>query len=364
MDESEISPSSAETEYYNPIYFNENASVWRSFLWRNHNDSDHCVLIQSTMPSKVDDTGFQLLFSALYFIVWFSAILGNLCVIYVVTLKQVTLSSVRSVFICSLAISDILMSLTSLPTTAITIFTRDWVFPQLFCKFMGVFQGGSIFVSSFHLTAIAVDRFILIRHPGTEIINFSRAVLIVIFIWFLGYFFALPLGIFSSAVVYTPFCGLFCDEICSVCYLLIGRIINKQIAKRKAQQVLLEENQQRLDSRKSRSSRLMTAMVGGLVLAWLPLNLINLWRDFSSDDQSQSEWYSLIFAGCHVIAMTSAAWNPIFYSWFNPQFRDTLKTAFGRKPLRRLSKRSTRGNSFKRTLIDTKPKNDKNDAVL
>lgn len=41
------------------------------------------------MPSKVDDTGFQLLFSALYFIVWFSAILGNLCVIYVVTLKQV-----------------------------------------------------------------------------------------------------------------------------------------------------------------------------------------------------------------------------------------------------------------------------------
>lgn len=46
MDESEISPSSAETEYYNPIYFNENASVWRSFLWRNHNDSDHCVLIQ------------------------------------------------------------------------------------------------------------------------------------------------------------------------------------------------------------------------------------------------------------------------------------------------------------------------------
>ena len=62
--------------------------------------------------------------------------------------------------------------------------------------------------------------------------------------------------------------------------------------------------------------------------------------------------------------MTSAAWNPIFYSWFNPQFRDTVKTAFGRKSLRRLSKRSARRNSFKRTLIDSKPKNESKNVSL
>lgn len=34
---------------------------------------------------------------------------------------------------------------------------------------------------------------------------------------------------------------------------------------------------------------------------------------------------------CHVVAMTSAVWNPIIYSWFNPLFRDTVKTAFKKK---------------------------------
>lgn len=100
---------------------------------------------QNSFPEKVDITTFQLLFSMLYALVWFCAIAGNLCVIYVVTLKQVSLSSVRSVFICSLAVSDIFMSLTSLPVTAISIFTRDWVFPPIFCKLIGVFQVGSGF---------------------------------------------------------------------------------------------------------------------------------------------------------------------------------------------------------------------------
>lgn len=68
---------------------------------------------------------------------------------------------------------------------------------------------------------------------------------------------------------------------------------------------------------------MMLSMVMGLVLAWLPMNLINLYRDFDNSEKS-SPWFSLIFAFCHVSAMTSAVWNPIIYSWFNPQFKETL----------------------------------------
>lgn len=67
-------------------------------------------------------------------------------------------------------------------------------------------------------------------------------------------------------------------------------------------------------------------MVLGLVLAWLPLNLINLSRDFNG----VTAWFSTIFAFCHVIAMTSAAWNPVIYSWFNPQLRMALKSIMAR----------------------------------
>lgn len=71
---------------------------------------------------------------------------------------------------------------------------------------------------------------------------------------------------------------------------------------------------------------MMIAMVGGLVLAWLPMNLINLWRDFVPSNNF-STWYTLIFATCHVVAMTSAIWNCVIYSWFNPQFKETLLEA-------------------------------------
>uniref|UniRef100_A0A914DEM0 G-protein coupled receptors family 1 profile domain-containing protein n=1 Tax=Acrobeloides nanus TaxID=290746 RepID=A0A914DEM0_9BILA len=253
------------------------------------------------------------------------------------------------------------MSLTSLPVTAITIFTRDWVFPSLFCKLIGVFQGGSVFVSSFTLTAIAVDRYFLIRYPARQTLSYGTAVTIVMLIWIFGYACASPAGILSIIDVYYAsdyhqYCGIFCEEkwpdfdgnrmrktygtsvliiqfglpllISSICYWMIGRIIREQLEKRKKHQTLLESNQQKLENRKSRSSRMMIAMVGGLVLAWLPMNLVNLYRDYFLDSIHPS--YSLIFAGCHVVAMTSAVWNPIIYSWFNPQFRSTLKNAFAR----------------------------------
>ncbi|KAI6180908.1 G-PROTEIN-RECEP-F1-2 domain-containing protein [Aphelenchoides besseyi] len=306
--------------------------VYRNFLWRHH--SNHCDLIQKEYPEKVDQLRFQILFS--FFI--------RYCL--------VSMSNVRSVFICSLAISDLVMCLTSLPITAVSIFTRDWVFPAVFCKLSG---GGSIFVSSFTLTAIAVDRYVLIRNPAVSKIDFNRAMASVFAIWLLGYSFALPVGVFSKVSSYKPLCGLFCDEswpdtheesgtshmrktygllvliiqfglpviISSLCYWSIGRIISRQIKKRHQQQVLLQDNQTRLSNRKNRSNRMMVAMVGGLVFTWLPFNFINLWRDFAASE-FLSTWYTLIFAACHLIAMTSSVWNFVIYSWFNPQFKETL----------------------------------------
>uniref|UniRef100_A0A8R1HQG5 G_PROTEIN_RECEP_F1_2 domain-containing protein n=1 Tax=Caenorhabditis japonica TaxID=281687 RepID=A0A8R1HQG5_CAEJA len=71
---------------------------------------------------------------------------------------------------------------------------------------------------------------------------------------------------------------------------------------------------------------MMIVMVVGFVLAWMPLNAVNLYRDLFGI--STTKWYSTVFALCHVCAMCSAVLNPIIYSWFNPQFRTSITALF------------------------------------
>jgi len=105
--------------------------------------------------------------------------------------------------------------------------------------------------------------------------------------------------------------------------------------------VILQESKDRMKSQKSKTNLMMATMVrgifekivsmffqvAGLVLAWLPMNLINLWRDLNNENSVNDEelinidntkqlessiesgantaWFSLIFAASHSIAMTS-----------------------------------------------------------
>lgn len=70
--------------------------------------------------------------------------------------------TVRTVFVGSLACSDLLTAMTSLPVTAVNLFTEVWPFPAFVCPSVGFMQAFSIFQSSFTFTAIAVDRFLVI----------------------------------------------------------------------------------------------------------------------------------------------------------------------------------------------------------
>ncbi|GMR48081.1 hypothetical protein PMAYCL1PPCAC_18276, partial [Pristionchus mayeri] len=330
----------------------------------------NCSSIQELSFESVDLLWVRLPFSFLYFVVWLCSLVGNSLVLYIVIFAQISLS-VRSVFIGCLAVSDILMSLTSLPITAFTTFVREWIFPNFFCKLINVFQGGSVFVSSFTLTAIAIDRCILVRHPSTEIINYTRAINIVLLIWLLGYSLALPLGIFSEAVKYDGFCGEFCEEnwpdyraesgysrlrraygfavlilqfafpvvISTICYAAISRVMNEQLARRRGHQ-LLPDAEHRLLKKKNRANRMMVYMVGGLVFTWLPLNLVNLYRDFF-DITSFGAWWSMVFASSHVIAMMSGVVNPVIYSWFNPVFRIAVENLIRRCAWCRFEPRET-----------------------
>lgn len=116
----------------------------------SENNESICFPIQQQYPDLVDNVGIQAIFGVLYGIVMVLGLGGNALVIYSVGFKRINFN-VRNVFIISLALSDIMIGVTSLPMTAISIFSREWLFGRIICRCIGFIQGSSIFISSFTL---------------------------------------------------------------------------------------------------------------------------------------------------------------------------------------------------------------------
>ncbi len=182
-----------------------NSTNWN----QSFDDNATCVTIQEAFPDFADRLEIQIFFGFLYTVIWILGVTGNLLVIYVTGYKRLSFT-VRTVFILSLACSDLFIACTCLPMTAILIFSRNFIFPPFFCYPISFIQGLAVIVSSFTLVAIAIDRYFLIIHPTKDIINYSRAKAMVFLIWVLGTITALPLLLYTKVVTYDGYCGYFC----------------------------------------------------------------------------------------------------------------------------------------------------------
>lgn len=122
------------------------------------NKKNTCSSIQTQDPDLVDQVPIQAIFGVLYGVVMVLGLGGNALVIYSVGFKRIHFN-VRNVFIISLALSDIMIGVTSLPMTAVSIFSREWLFGRIVCRCIGFIQGSSIFISSFTLaTTVEISK--------------------------------------------------------------------------------------------------------------------------------------------------------------------------------------------------------------
>lgn len=103
----------------------------------------------------------RIIFCLIYSLIFFLGVFGNFCVIFAL-IKFKNLRTVRNLFILNLSISDIFVCFLSLPITAYQILYKKWIFSEILCYLIPVMQGSSIIISTFTLTLIAVDRFVLL----------------------------------------------------------------------------------------------------------------------------------------------------------------------------------------------------------
>lgn len=286
-------------------------------------------------------------FYCIYILIFVVGICGNVLVCYVV-FRNKSMQTVTNFFITNLGLSDILLCTLAVPFTPLYQFMRKWVFGRVLCHLVPYAQGVSVYISSFTLMAIAIDRFFVIIYPFKPRLQVKVCFFIILSIWLTGAMLTLPYGIFMRLTP-DPEDGrrYYCEEkwpgedsrrtfsfststlqfvvpfsIISFCYMRVCcKLRDRARAKPGAKSVKKEEMERK---RTRRTNRMLISMVVIFGASWLPLNLYNLVMDFFIQ-AANWKYANAFFFLSHAVAMSSTCYNPFLYTWLNENFRKEFK---------------------------------------
>lgn len=194
----------------------------------------------------------------------------------------------------------------------------------------------------------------MIVYPTRESLQLIGAIGILVCIWLLSIGMASPLFIYKTVHIYKlpeilhqygykviTFCvenwpvkeGRFYFSVFALCLQYLVPIIIVSAAyiriyyKLKNRiPVLNVQTAQRSDHRERRMKRtniLLISIAAIFGICWLPLNLFLLYTD--AMEIRKSENLLIVYAICHLIAMSSACANPLLYGYLNENFRKEFK---------------------------------------
>ncbi|CAJ0950907.1 unnamed protein product, partial [Mesorhabditis belari] len=315
-----------------------------------------CIPMQSFIKDKHNihdvtaDVYVKTIFIILYSFLFLFGLLGNGGVVLAMCGNR-RLRSARNIFLLNLIITDLLLVLTAVPVTPWYALTKDWQFGSAMCHLVPLSNSCSVFVTSWSLTAISIDKFLHIMDPTKAPVSKRQASFITTFIWSVStlinypYFLSFDLvdGGYYVKEGEAPLCGRFCDEtkwasdsarqlygtivmllqfvvpmlIISFCYFMILNKVARDSIIQNAQFCHSLSQKQRIDAvnRKKRVNYILIGMVATFIICWLPLTVVNILKDYKKEPdflKSQPFFFPL---GAHVIAMSLVLWNPLLFFW-------------------------------------------------
>ncbi|CAK5023190.1 unnamed protein product [Meloidogyne enterolobii] len=295
---------------------------------------------EAILAQGIDDltswAAVQCAIAAAYGCLFLLGLLGNGSVLLAFAQNK-RLRSTRNLFLLNLILTDILLCLTAVPVTPWYALTKDWAFGPLMCRLVPLSNSCAVFVTSWSLCAIALDKFLHIIDPTRGQFSLRTAATITFVIWIISTLLNIPYllsyklvnGDYYVPRNSTPFCGQFCDElnwpddtqrrlygtgvmlfqfvlpmaIITYCYWRILRKVHKDMIVQNAQFSQSLSNTQRTDAlnRKKRVNYILIGMVIAFIGCNTPITAVNL-----------PFLWPLI---AHVIAMSAVIWNPFLFFW-------------------------------------------------
>ncbi|GMT30216.1 hypothetical protein PFISCL1PPCAC_21513, partial [Pristionchus fissidentatus] len=178
--------------------------------------SKECVAYSVMKPDPSNHPIALLVVIPLYISVFVLGLAGNLGLIFA-TLRHKSLQTVQNIFIVNLGISDVILCLLSIPLTPVTHIVKEWFFGEILCKAIGGVQAIGVFIATFSLCAIAIDRYFrLVIAPGRPLRK-DYAIRITVLLWVVSILVSTPyvynMGMFRvNRMNGTRICGKVCTE--------------------------------------------------------------------------------------------------------------------------------------------------------
>ncbi|XP_013382905.1 rhodopsin, GQ-coupled-like [Lingula anatina] len=270
-------------------------------------------------------------------------IFGNTSIL-LMFLKFKNLRSTTNLFIMSLNVSDLMLAVFGCPMSGISSFALKWVFGDVGCVLHGFMMYFAGLSEMYCLTAIAIDRYIVIAKPLlAPAITQTKALIAIVACYVGGLMFAMAPLFGWSKYTYEgagTTCGIdwitkrpqdvsFAITILIACYLtpvgiMLFCYLNIYLTVLSSTRSGTWDKQSSIAKRNARLERkmaLMTvAMLGNFLLCWTPYALVSCIATFGDP-------YSMPLLLVHIPSMfakCAAVMNPIIYVGLNQQFRDAF----------------------------------------
>ncbi|XP_078464460.1 prolactin-releasing peptide receptor-like [Lampetra fluviatilis] len=296
------------------------------------------------------------IFIPLYALLTLVGVSGNLLLILVIA-RTKRLHNATNFLLGNLALSDLLVCLTCVPISAAFAFEpRGWVYGALLCYLVALLQPATVHVSVLSLTAIALDRYVVVAYPIRRRVAVRSCALTAGFIWIASAALACPAAVntvyidFRTEEPQSELAIVVCEELwtgledqrlayscamvivsyllpllaVSASYCAISLTLRGRVPPGGAHCTV---NARRTWHQKRRKTfRLLVMSVGTFALCWLPLQVFNLIRDLDPEVTLVSKrYFNVIQLCCHWVAMSSTCWNPFIYASLHHKFARAVR---------------------------------------
>uniref|UniRef100_A0A3B4V9R2 Pyroglutamylated RF-amide peptide receptor n=1 Tax=Seriola dumerili TaxID=41447 RepID=A0A3B4V9R2_SERDU len=306
-------------------------------------------------------------FVIMYVVIFVLALAGNSLVIYIVVKKR-AIQTATDIFICSLAVSDLLITFFCIPFTLLQNISSEWFGGVLVCKTVPFVQTTAIVTGILTMTCIAIERYQGIVFPLKMRRQYSskRAYKMLGLVWIASVIVGSPMlfvqqlqvsGVkydflydhyhvccqeswrsLTHRQVYTTFImvALFLLPLAAMLFLYTRIGIELWIRKRVGDSSVLNTMNHREISKISRAVKMMITIVLLFTICWAPFHTVHmLFEYYDLENKYDGVTVNMIIAIVQAIGFFNSFNNPIVYAFMNENFKKSCVSTLShciRKP--------------------------------